>query len=237
MIIFLKLMIDFFFGAWNEIVYRPVYNLVVYSYNFSPGPNLGWTIIGLAILIRFVFLYFTLRGYQQDKLLEKVKPEIEKVEADTKFSSREKIQKVSQLTKPLGINPVYESIPIFAQAIFLIALYQILQIGIKHAGYTNLYYFVIPPETINTVFFGYDLTHPSLLLSAIGAFTMFLERTWEYNEKKGLGLQSMSQKWDPLIVPGLTFIFLMLLPSAKAVFIATSVSFSLAIKSIMHIGR
>ncbi|MEX0616699.1 MAG: YidC/Oxa1 family membrane protein insertase [Candidatus Woykebacteria bacterium] len=229
-------MFDFFINAWNLIVYQPVLNLVVFSYNLSPGPNFGITIIGLAILIRFIFLHFTLRSYEQDKALEKVKPLIDQIETDKKLTSREKIEKVSAITKPHGINPFLESIPIFAQVIFLIALYQILQVGIINSGYGHLYSFVKGPDVINTLFFGFDLTHPAFILSFIAAVVLFVERMWEYNEKKHIGFH-LSDRWDPLILPVISFIILMLLPSAKAVFVATSVGFSLAIKTIMHAGR
>ncbi len=231
-------MIDFFIAIWIEAIYKPVYNLVVFSYNITPGPSLGIAIIGIAILIRFVFLYFTLRGYKQDKVLEKVKPQLEQVEEDSKLSSREKYKKVAELTKPHGINPFFESIPIFAQVVFLVALYQILQKGIQPSGYDNLYALVNAPQSINTMFFGFDLSRNFILVpSLVAAGVMFLERMWEYNEKKVAGLQSLSQKWDPLILPALSFIILLFLPSAKAVFVATSVSFSLAIKAIMHVGK
>jgi YidC/Oxa1 family membrane protein insertase len=231
-------MIDFFVSIWIEVVYKPVYNLVVFSYNLTPGPSLGIAIIGIAILIRFVFLYFTLRSYKQDKVLEKVKPQMEQIEEDSKLTSREKYQKVAELTKPHGINPFYESVPIFAQVIFLIGLYQILQQGIQPSGYENLYDAVNAPQSINTMFLGFDLSSNFIVIpSLVAAGVMFLERIWEYNEKKTVGLQSLSQKWDPLILPTLSFIILLLLPSAKAVFVATSVSFSLAIKAIMHIGK
>lgn len=230
-------MVDFLFDIWNALIYQPVYNLVVITYNYTPGPSLGLAIIGIAILIRFVFLYFTLRGYQQDKLLEKVAPEIERIEEDTKLTSRERYQKVAELTKPHGINPFYESIPIFAQVIFLVALYQILQIGIQPSGYSNLYSFVQAPASINTKFLWFDLSDTLVLIPALVAATaLLIERIWEYNERKTRGEQSLSQRWDPLILPVLSFIILMFLPSAKAVFVATSISFSLGVKAIMHTG-
>ena len=232
-------MIDFFLNLWNVVLYQPVYNLVVITYNFSPGPSLGLAIIGIAILIRFVFLYFTLRGYEQDKILEKIKPEIDKIEEDSKLSAKEKYQKTAALTKPHGINPALESVPIFAQVIFLVGLYQILQVGIQASGYGNLYSFVKVPESINTMFLGFDLSSNFVLIpSLVAAGVMFLERLWEYNEKKAVGEQSVSQRWDPLILPALSFIILFVfLPSAKAVFVTTSVSFSLGIKAIMHLGK
>src|SRR4030066_1587199 len=122
-------MLEFINNAWTEALYRPIYNLVIFTYNLSPGPSFGLTIIGLAILIRFLFLYFTLLGYKHDEQLTEVKPQIEKIEEDKSLSSREKISKVSAITKPFGINPFLVSVPLFAQIIFLGVLYQIIQSG------------------------------------------------------------------------------------------------------------
>ena len=231
-------MIDFFVTIWTVGIYQPVYNLVVFTYSLTPGPSLAVAIIGIAILIRFIFLPFTFRGHEQDKILEKVKPQIDKIEEDKFLSAREKYKKIAEITKPYGINPFVESIPIFVQVIFLIALYQILQFGIDPSGYTNLYSFVSPPESINTSFFWFDMQDTFVVVPAlITAGFMFIERTMEYNEKKQVGLESLSQKWDPLILPAITFIILLFLPSAKAVFIGTSLIFSLAITLIMKTGR
>ena len=229
-------MIDFVVSIWNNFIYIPVYNLLIFTYNITPGPNLGLAIIGIDVFIRFIFLYFTLRGYEQDKVLEKVKPEMEKIDEDEKLTSREKYQKIAQLTKPHGINPFFESVPIFAQLLFLVALYQIIQFGIDPSGFTNLYRFVGQPDFINTEFLGRDITNPVAIFSAAAAGMLMIERIWEYNEKKS-GMKNISQRWDPLILPLLTFIILMFLPSTKAIFVATSISFSLAIKTIMYLGK
>ena len=100
---------------WLELLFKPIFNLVVFFYNISPGPNFGLAIIGLAVFVRFIFLPFTLIGYKQDEKLLEFRPEIEKIEEDKNLTSREKIQKVGQLTKPLGINPIYSAVPLFAQ--------------------------------------------------------------------------------------------------------------------------
>ena len=231
-------MIDLLLNIWNIIVYQPSYNLVVVTYSITPGPSLASAIIGIAILIRFIFLPFTLRGHEQDQILQKVKPELDKVEEDKHLTSREKYNKIAEITKPYGINPFVESIPIFVQVVFMIALYQILQVGIDSSGYYNLYSFVSPPASINTSFFWFDVQNTFVWIPAlIAAGLMFLERIIEYNEKKEAGLESLSQKWDPLILPAITFIILLFLPSAKSIFVATSLIFSLAILTIMRLGR
>src|SRR3989344_4303378 len=135
-------MFEFISSVWTEALYRPIYNLIIFTYNLTPGPSFGLTIIGLAVLIRFLFLYFSLLGYKHDQLLTDVKPMIEKIEADETISPREKIERISRLVRPHGINPILTSIPIFAQLIFLGVLYQIIQGGIYNPGSGNLYSFV-----------------------------------------------------------------------------------------------
>src|SRR4030066_1856707 len=135
-------MFGFFQSLYIEGLYKPIYNLVIFTYNLTPGPSFGLTIIGLAIFIRFLFLYFTLLGYKHDEQLAEVKPQIEKIEEDKNLSSREKISKVSAITKPFGINPFLVSLPLFAQIIFLGVLYQIIQGRIYNPGQNILYPFV-----------------------------------------------------------------------------------------------
>jgi membrane protein insertase Oxa1/YidC/SpoIIIJ len=229
-------MLDFFNSLWLEGLYKPIYNLVIFTYNLTPGPSFGLAVIGLAILIRFLFLYFTLLGYKHDEQLEEVKPFIEKIEGDKSLSSREKIAKVSTITKPFGINPFLVSLPLFAQIIFLGVLYQIIQGGIYTPGNHDLYSFVKFPGPLNTQFFGIDLAHVNFMLSSMAAVFLFLERVWEYNRRKKIA-ENFSQKWDPLIWPLSTFIILMVLPSAKAIFVMASVAFSFIITGIVRAAR
>jgi len=229
-------MFSFLDTFWSEILYKPIYNLVILTYNITPGPSFGIAIIGLAILIRFIFLYFTLIGYKHEEQLASVKPQMDSIQQDNTLTSKEKLIRVSNITNPLGINPLLASIPLFAQIIFLGVLYQIIQVGIYSGGYDNLYGFVHKPANMNTMFFGIDLAKTNLILAFTAAFILFLERIWEYNQKKDIG-KSFAQKWDPLIWPAGSFIILLILPSAKAVFLITSVAFTFIIKGIVHISK
>ena len=229
-------MFDLINIIWIEGLYKPVYNIVIFTYNMTPGPSFGLAVIGMAILIRFVFLYFTLLSYKHEEQLASVHPSIDKIEKDKTLTSKQKLKSISDITRPFGINPFLVSLPLFAQLVFLGILYQIIQVGFYGEGFDNLYSFVKAPTEINTKFFGFELANPNIILSLIAAFSLMLERIWEYNKKKEIG-KSFAQKWDPLIWPLGTFIILMILPSAKAIFLITSVLFSFVIKSIVQIGR
>ena len=229
-------MFDLLSSIWIEGLYKPVYNIVIFTYNITPGPSFGLTVIGMALLIRFLFLYFTLLSYKHEEQLASVHPSIEKIEEDKALTPKEKLKRISAITRPFGINPFLISLPLFAQLVFLGILYQIIQVGFYSEGFDNLYSFIQAPTQINTKFFGFELANPNVILALAAAFVLMLERIWEYNKKKEIG-KSFAQKWDPLIWPLGTFIILLILPSAKAIFLITSVLFSFVIKSIVNVGR
>jgi len=229
-------MFEFLTLVFNEALYRPVYNLVVTVYNLTPGPNFGWAMVGLAIFIRFLFIFFTIRGLKTDELIKEIEPHVAEIEKDTYLPAREKRAKIIQLMKEKGINPYTEIYTLFGQLVFLGINYQVIQYGLTPSGFDNLYSFVPHPERIETVFFGIDLIDTSVLLSAIAAGLLLIEQIWEYAEKKDLPT-AFSERWFPLLLALITFILLVILPAAKAVFIATSVLFSLCLKAVMRLAK
>lgn len=231
-------MIEFLGHLYTIVLYQPIYNLVIGLYNFSPGPNLGWAIVMLAIIVRLLFLPFTLRGYKTDNLLEEVSSTIKNIEASPNLNTREKRSQITQLLKVKGINPISEIISLFGQIIFLLVLFQIVQKGIRPSGYTQLYSFVTaPPGNVYHQFFGIDISHPNFLLSAGAAALLFFEQVWEYEVKKDIPEATFSERWYPLLLPIFTFILLILLPATKAVFIGVSIIFSLGIRLMFTLGR
>ncbi|HEY4694849.1 MAG TPA: YidC/Oxa1 family membrane protein insertase [Candidatus Nanoarchaeia archaeon] len=231
-------MVDLVLNLYTNTLYQPIYNLVVLLYNFSPGPNLGWAIVILAILVRLIFLPLTLKGYQTDSRLEKVSFQVRQIEDDIHFSSREKRNKITQVLKDNGINPLSEIYTLVGQLIFLAVLFQIVQVGIHPSGFDKLYSFVAHPAgSIDTVFFGIDISRPSFIYSLVAAGILFLEQLWEYEDKKNIPQATFSSRWYPLLLPIFTFILLMLLPATKAIFLITSIAFSMGIRMMVDLGR
>ena len=231
-------MLELVLGLYNSILYQPVYNFVIALYNFSPGPNLGWAIVMLSLIVRLILLPFTLKGYQTDKLLEEVAPRVKEIEENMHLSTKERRQKITDILRGKGINPTSEIFSLFAQLIFLAILYQVVQQGITPNGYHQLYDFVGRPEgSLQTVFFGIDVSHPSLIYGLIAALLLFIEQLWEYESKKDIPEATFSERWYPLLLPIFTFILLMLLPATKAIFLLTSILFSLGIRLMFTLGK
>lgn len=230
-------MTDLFSFIASEIFYRPIYNLVVFVYNFTPGPNLGWAIVGLALLIRLLFLYFTLRGYETDKIYNSLLPVAEQIEVDSNYTPSQKRQKIIELLRRNNINPYSEIVSVLGQFVFLLVLYFVLQVGIKPEGFKDIYPFISHPAAINTVFMGFDLARPDFTLSIIASLALYLELYWESLTKPQLTKTKFSERWYPILLSLLSFMLLYVLPSAKSVFVFVSVVFSLALKTTVGIAQ
>ncbi len=231
-------MIDLFSHIYNLILYQPIYNLVIGLYNLSPGPNLGWAIVMLSIIVRLAFLPLTLKGYKTDNLLEEIAHTIHGIENDPNLDSKEKRSRITEVMRSKGINPISEVLSVVGQLLFLLVLYQIVQKGL-HPPFHNLYSFITTPTNVNTIFFfGTDVSKPfNLLYCSATAVLLFIEQVWEYESKKNIPEATFSGRWYPLLLPISTFILLMILPATKAVFLFVSILFSLGIRLMFTIGR
>lgn len=233
-----KHMIETFLTIYNTLLYQPIYNVVIFVYNYSPGPNLGWSIIILALIVRLLLLPFTLKGYHTDNLLASLSSKVKEIEENIHFSAREKRQKITEILKEKGINPTSEIFSLFAQILFLGLLYQVVQQGITPNGYDQIYSFIGKPEgSVKTIFFGIDVAFSSFVFSAITAVLLFIEQVWEYESKKNIPEATFSERWFPLLLPIFTFILLMLLPATKALFLMTSILFSLGVRTMFTLGK
>ncbi|HSX57917.1 MAG TPA: YidC/Oxa1 family membrane protein insertase [Candidatus Saccharimonadales bacterium] len=230
------------FGIFSQLyitfLYQPIYNVVIILYNHSPGPNLGWAMVMLALIVRLLMLPLTLRGYRTDHLLEESARDLREMENDTNLAPQEKRNKITAYLRAKGINPTSEIISVIAQLLFLAVLYQVVQHGITPEGYNMLYSFVKHPiGDLNTVFFfNVNVATRSVLYSAIAAALLFVEQLWEYESKKNIPEATFSERWYPLLLPIFTFILLVFLPATKAVFLGTSILFSLGVRTMFTLG-
>jgi len=58
---------DFIVTIFNEALYRPLFNTLIWIYNIIPGNDLGIAIILLTILIRFILYPLSKKAIQSTK--------------------------------------------------------------------------------------------------------------------------------------------------------------------------
>lgn len=161
---------------FNEILYRPLLNAVVFLYNILPGHDFGFAIIVLTALIRIVFFPLSIKTVRSQKALSQLSPKLQEIK--NKFRNDKATQSVEtmKLYKENNINPLAGCLPLLIQIPILIALYQAFIAGLKPESFNMLYGFVLNPGMINKISLGFiDITSKAPLLAVLAGVAQFLQ--------------------------------------------------------------
>jgi len=150
------------------LLYQPLLNGLIFFYKIFG--NLGWAIIVLTILIRFLLIPLTLPSLKAASKLKEIAPQLEKLKKKYGNDKQKFAQAQLEIYKKYKINPAAGCLPQIFQLIILIALYQAFARVLHPDGNPiaklneALYPFLkLSPETvINTRFFYLDLARPDI---------------------------------------------------------------------------
>lgn len=168
-------MIDFILLVFNEALYRPLFNGLIFLYNVIPPHDFGVAIILLTIIIRAVLFPLNQKAIKSQKALGELQPQIKEVQAKFPTDKVKQSQALMELYKKNNINPASGCLPILIQLPILIALYQVFWNGLKPESLNALYSFISRPELIDPMFLGLiSLAKANKILAILaGVFTFW----------------------------------------------------------------
>ncbi|MFA5022618.1 MAG: YidC/Oxa1 family membrane protein insertase [Patescibacteria group bacterium] len=223
---------------WQQYLYIPLFNFLVWLYLNYSFDNLGIAVIELTILLRIALLPFTVLTERGKIISQRLRRELEEIKKD--FASdpvRRKIA-VRQFLKKKRIRPWAKAIVLSVQGLVLVLLYQVFIGGINTEAKLHLLYPGIPrPDFINTNFLWFNIGNQDLIAAAIPAgyvFAQFLIHSFERRHQANKKEQVYALLW-----PAIVFLILAILPSVKSIFILTTLIFSSIISvitSVIKIG-
>lgn len=218
---------------WNNYLYIPGFNFLVWVYLNYSGFNLGISIILITILLRIVLLPFTIlneKGKAASQELAKEVATIKQDMANDPVGQKEEIRKAFKKKK---IRPWAKAVILGIQGMTLVLLYQIFISGIDARSNLQLLYPSIPrPDFINTNFLGFDLAERSMILAGVVAGYLLIEIIFNYwINKKG---KTRKEQIFAILFPTFVFLVLIILPSVKSIFVLTSLVFSSIISMFIH---
>jgi YidC/Oxa1 family membrane protein insertase len=151
----------FLFG---ELIYRPLYNLLVLAYNVLPFHDFGLAIILVTILLKFLLVPLSKKQIQAQKKMQELQPKIKVIQEKHKNDKEKQSRALMDFYKENKTNPFSGCLPTIFQLVFLIAIYRVL-FDISSAGLAvnknELYSFVANPGHVGQYFLGIiDLAHP-----------------------------------------------------------------------------
>jgi YidC/Oxa1 family membrane protein insertase len=142
---------------FNEIIYKPIYNLLIFVYSATPFHDFGVAIILVTIFIKFLLIPLSKKQIESQKKMQELQPRIKELQAKYKNDKEKQSRALMELYKEKKTNPFSGCLPMIVQLIFLIAIYRVL-FNISEAGLmvntADLYSFVPNPGQIEKMFVG-----------------------------------------------------------------------------------
>jgi len=164
------------FELYNTILYKPLFNAVVFLYGVLPGQDFGLAIVALTIIIRLVFFPLTVKTIRSQRALSRINPKMKEIREKFKNDAQAQSAAIMNLYKENNINPLSGCLPLLIQLPILIALYQAFGAGFKPENLELLYSFVKNPGSINAISFGFlDITKSSPILTITAGISQFFQ--------------------------------------------------------------
>jgi len=162
---------------FTTILYQPIFNLFVSLYNIIPGHDLGIVILVITIIIRLVLYPLTSSSIKAQKSLQNLQPKMDELKKKYANDKQALAQATMELYKNHKVNPFKSCLPMLVQLPILIALYLVLQNGLKSNDLAqNLYSFIHNPGSINPISLGFfDLSKPNYILAVLAGVAQFLQ--------------------------------------------------------------
>lgn len=229
-------------SLFNTILYQPLFNALIFFYDFLSFHDLGISIVLLTILIRLILFPLFHKGSRDQAIIQRLTPKIKEIQHAHKHDKEKQARALMELYREHKVNPISGFLLLLIQLPVLIALYRVFLSGIS-ADPTNLLYSFIPkPGLLNHYFLGFiDLTQSSLWIALVAALGQY------FQGKLSLVANGLDNKSDPnptaamqrqmlYLAPALTFAFLYFfkLPAAVGVYWLTTVVFSIIQQMIIN---
>lgn len=163
---------NFFNGIFVPLLYRPLFNALIFLAYVIPGHSIGWAIIVLTVLIRLALLPSTIKTLEQQRRMREVQPKLDDLKSRHGADKAAYSKAMMELYAAERISPLGGCLPTLIQLPVLVVLYQVFIHGLSTDQFNLLYSFTPHLETINTHWFGLDLTKPEpwVLPLLAGAF-------------------------------------------------------------------
>ena len=127
------LFIDSIDWGWFFILTKPIF-AVLHWINGIVG-NMGWSIIGLTLIIKAILLPLAYKSYVSMAKMKELQPEMEKIKERAGEDRQKMQQEMMKLYKDKKVNPASGCLPILLQIPIFFSLYKVIfvTIELRHA--------------------------------------------------------------------------------------------------------
>ncbi len=160
-------------ALWHTIFYQPVYNIVIFLMNNVTFGDLGFAVILVTIIIKFILYPLTKKSIKSQILMKRMEPEIKLIKKNYP-NKEEQAKKTFELYKKYGTNPFSGCLVVLIQLPVIFALYFVILKGLSLDGV--VYSFISKPTFVHTNFLGFiEMGSKSVILALLAGATQFIQ--------------------------------------------------------------
>ncbi len=212
---------------FNEILYRPLLNVLVLLYQYLPGHDLGIAIIVLTVMIRLILFPLSQKSIRSQKALSEMQPKIDEIRKKYKDDKEKQSKALMQFYKENKVNPLSGCLPLVIQLLVFTALYRVLQTGLQPEKIHLLYSASYAPTSINMTFLNLiDLSVRNVYLAISAGVLQFFQSKMlmPKKPKKSGDVSSVISQQMTYFIPILMVFITLSVPGGVALYwVATSI--------------
>jgi YidC/Oxa1 family membrane protein insertase len=215
---------------YNDIIYRPLLNLLVFFYNVIPGHDIGVVIILVTIVIRLLLAPSFHKSLKSQKAMNDLQPKLNEMREKHKNDKEAQAKAMMELYKEHKINPLGSCLPLLLQMPILIGLYQVFREALGGHDIAGLYSFVKAPANISAMFLGLvDLSKPSILFGVIAGLAQFWQSKQMMPKTSGQdATMKAMQMQTTYVLPVISIIIAIKLPAGLPLYWIVTTLFAVA---------
>lgn len=204
-------------GLWLDWLVHPLLAALLFLYRTVAFGNLGVAVIELTVLLRLALLPFTVMAERSTARYERLAEEVAAIQAQYKNDEVLANEQIRELLKQRRVNPWAKATVLLVQLAVLIALYQVFMRGL------------LTPD-VGTTFFGFELGKRSWPWALAVGLVLYFEIA--YGQRKVEHLLGKQDAVYRYAFPLFSVVVLSLLPMVKALFVLTSMGFSIVVSIV-----
>lgn len=218
---------------FKAVLYKPLFNLLVFFAWLVPGHSIGWAIILLTLLIRGALWKSSVKALHTPLQMRHHQEELQTLQKKHKGDRQALAHAQMAFYKEKGINPLGGCLPLLIQLPILIILYQVFITGLNQVRPDLIYSFTPHLDTINSRFLGIDLAKPDplFILPILAAVAQFAQGYYMMKANSTAATDptmAAMNKQMTYLFPFFTFFIAYKLPAGLALYWVTTTLFSLA---------
>lgn len=158
---------------WHTIVYKPLYNTLIFFIGVLPGQSVGGAIILLTIIVKLALYPLTGKSIKAQHAMKELEPELKQIREKHKEDKQLQAKKTMELYQERGVTPFSGCLPLFIQIPIIIGLYWVFK-DLKIDD-TMFYGFISKPTSLDMHFLVFDLAQKSIILAGLSGVTQFIQ--------------------------------------------------------------